>query len=117
MKRGAAAAGKKRTLRKVSSQQHPEAAEDVLNLEEKPTVVDEKPVIMEEEKSVFVEDRLVIDEKKDREGEIEENLVANTSDSSKSKCFCFRLLLCGLRLCVFGRNLLRFVSFPESNWV
>ncbi|KAJ6686036.1 hypothetical protein OIU79_015939 [Salix purpurea] len=85
MKRGAAAAGKKRTLRKVSSQQHPEAAEDVLNLEEKPTVADEKPVIVEEEKSVFVEDKLVIDEKKDREGEIEENLVANTSDSLKKE--------------------------------
>jgi hypothetical protein len=88
VKRGAAA-GKKRTLRKVMSQQHPEAAEDVLNLEVKPTVVDEKPVVVEEEKSVFVEDKLVIDEKKDREGEIEANLVANGPASLKSKCFCF----------------------------
>ncbi|KAF9687671.1 hypothetical protein SADUNF_Sadunf02G0117400 [Salix dunnii] len=85
VKRGAAAAGKKRTLRKVPSQQHPEAAEDVLNLEEKPAVVDENPVVVEEEKSVFVEDKLVIDEKKDREGENEANLVANRSDSVKKE--------------------------------
>ncbi|KAJ6940147.1 hypothetical protein NC651_006320 [Populus alba x Populus x berolinensis] len=84
VKRGAAA-GKKRTLRKVLSQQHPEAAEDVLNLEVKPTVVDEKPVVVEEEKSVFVEDKLVIDEKKDREGEIEANLVANGPASLKKE--------------------------------
>ncbi|KAL3603954.1 hypothetical protein D5086_004813 [Populus alba] len=86
VKRGAAAAaGKKRTLRKVLSQQHPEAAEDVLNLEVKPTVVDEKPVVVEEEKSVFVEDKLVIDEKKDREGEIEANLVVNGPASLKKE--------------------------------
>ncbi|KAJ6955103.1 hypothetical protein NC652_006520 [Populus alba x Populus x berolinensis] len=86
VKRGAAAAaGKKRTLRKVLSQQHPEAAEDVMNLEVKPTVVDEKPVVVEEEKSVFVEDKLVIDEKKDREGEIEANLVVNGPASLKKE--------------------------------
>ncbi|XP_011017400.1 PREDICTED: nucleolin-like isoform X2 [Populus euphratica] len=86
VKRGAAAAaGKKRTLRKGPSQQHREVAEDMLNLEVKPTAVDEKPVVVEEEKSVFVEDKLVIDEKKDREGEIEANLVANEPTSLKKE--------------------------------
>ena len=51
----------------------------------KPTVVDEKPVVVEEEESVFVEDKLVIDEKKDREGKIEANLGANGSASLKKE--------------------------------
>ncbi|CAK7347772.1 unnamed protein product [Dovyalis caffra] len=85
VKRGASAAAKKRTVRKVQNQQHPESGEEALNLEEKPTVVDEKPVVMEEEKSVVVEDKLVIDEKKDGEGEIEANLDANGSASLKKE--------------------------------
>jgi hypothetical protein len=48
-------------------------------------VVDEKPVVVEEEESVFVEDKLVIDEKKDREGKIEVNLGANGSASLKKE--------------------------------
>ena len=48
-------------------------------------MVDEKPVVVEEEESVFVEDKLVIDEKKDREGKIEANLGANGSASLKKE--------------------------------
>ena len=48
-------------------------------------VVDEKHVNMEEKESVFVEGKLVIDEKKDRVGDIEANLGANGSASLKNK--------------------------------
>ncbi|KAL3571773.1 hypothetical protein D5086_025677 [Populus alba] len=84
LKRGAAAAAKKRTVRKVQNQQQPETAEEALNLEEKQTVVDEKPAVMEEE-SVVVEDKLFTEEKKDGEDEIEADLDANGSASLKKE--------------------------------